>query len=196
MDSDKLKKFEQWLDNQYRDTLKLSKIERLRKLIEIRCYSRLNSQRVYVLPNNEQDILREPIKPKVYEVTYSLPTFVNNGNGIELLRNWKGTVKIDIELSCFTEKKIPEIRMINSQIPFHHHFADSGWVCTGGIWSVAKNYGIYYYFLAIGAMLNREKEMCDYLSQNKEHLNRNAFQHWQTNKFNSISEINWAWNLK
>ena len=191
-------RFEQWLDNQYRDILRLSKISRMQQALQISCFSRdVQKKDGMGLPFQEGAIANEILKPRIYQCKYMLPAYIDKGNGVvELQYDWNGIIQIEMSIPCFTEQRIPECRMINSTIPFHHHVNGAGHVCTGGIWSVAKNYGLYYFILAIGAMLNREKEYCDYLSQYREHYNPRAFHHWNNAGCKPIVEnLGWAWNL-
>jgi hypothetical protein len=131
-----------------------------------------------------------------------MPMYVGEG---QLKKDWQATF-----LPTFTEDILvnnADIGMVPIEggilpvgsIPYNNHMAQQGgWLCMGSAWAVAKQgYGIWYFIIAVGCLLNQEKFMMDYSpTAETKHLNPDAFRFWKNvRKMQPNNKIDWPFNL-
>ena len=139
--------------------------------------------------------------PTDFRVTYKMPMYVGPG---QLKRDWEATflfsisestlmnpssdVNPNIEGGCFT----------SGSVPYHNHVSQNGtWFCHGGAWHAAQQgYGIWYFIIAMGSILNMDRGFVVEGENAGHHLNHNAYLFWKDQRnMQPVSNINWPYNL-
>ena len=88
---------------------------------------------------------QEPPYVASYDVTYTIPTYVDEG------RNLQQRTVIRVTLDSGWPRSAPRAKVIEGKTPFHVHWYEDGNVSTGGYWLPTK--WLYEFFGFIGSML-------------------------------------------
>lgn len=150
-----------------------------------------------------KDNPRLPLYPNSFRVTYKMPMLVMPRG--RLKRDWQATFVFSTpEHILMNPLSSNELHLEDNvfpagSIPFHNHVSKNGtWFCQGGAWSAAQQgYGIWYFILACGCILNLERGfVVDDPVDAGHHLNEQAFIYWRDHMdYRPISNISWPLNL-
>ena len=133
--------------------------------------------------------------PEQYLINIKMPVYTSRG---VLKRDWEGILTLevnsDVLMSTSTEV-VPGCRLdVSKALPFNHHIS-VGYFCTGGIWSVAKDFGLWYYVLGCCSIINQEVTWMD--DRGAGHLNPEAYDYWKNDrKRQKVNNINWPFDLR
>ena len=160
--------------------------------------------KIYYRDRNEQNPQWKPITsppsgmyyPNSFKVTYRFPKMYT-GPG-RYVRNWKKSFYCTVDEQTLMNPSRPFILQIeggcfkDDELPFCPHACKTN-LCTGSASSVAKSFGIYYFFELVGDILNMNKNIVDTQSG---HYNPEALQWWRDKlNFKPYNDIKWPYDL-
>ena len=160
--------------------------------------------KIYYKERNERNPNWKPILsnpsgmyyPNSFKVTYRFPKMYISAD--KFIRNWEKSFFCTVDEQTLMNPSRPFILQIeggcfnDDELPFCPHACKTN-LCTGSASSVAKSFGIYYFFDLVGAILNMDKSIVD--TQNG-HYNPNALQWWrEKRKFQPNNDIKWPYDL-
>ena len=184
----KLETYEkQRLKKEFENLCKLASYKEMKDVLEIKYKDRLTGKVYNVLQPDPLDRY-----PEVYMVTYKMPVYIGRG---QLKNDWEGTLTITLTRQVFESKAIPNHPFSYNEKPFNQHVGRNypNGICTGHIWDLAKNCGLWYFIIGIGGILNMEKE---WLDEDAGHLNYEAHRFWkEVRKMEPTNQIKWPLDL-
>lgn len=135
--------------------------------------------------------------PNTFRVTYTFPRMLVGPN--QEVRNWKHSFLFSVSENVLMRQgssmgvEIEGGSFPEGQVPFNNHVS-AGYVCTGSAWSIAQQgYGIWYFIICVGCLLNQEKFMID---AGHIHLNRDALEYWKRIRgMRPNNDIKWPFDL-
>lgn len=135
--------------------------------------------------------------PNRFKVTYHFPKMYVGPD--KIVNNWSGTILFDVPESVLMHMgssmgvQIENGSFKEGEIPFNHHVSRS-YICSGSAWTIAQQgYGIWYFIICVGCLLNMEKFMMD---TERRHLNERAFTFWKTKRaMKPTNKIRWPFDL-
>ena len=138
--------------------------------------------------------------PNSFKVTYTFPImYVGRG---QVKTNWSHSFTLEVpeyilmdpDKTVGNEFEIEGGCFPSGNVPFNSHISPN-WVCIGALWQVAnQGFGIWYFFVSLGALLNQEKTEMD--PNDTVHLNGDAFDYWMEDRqMQPNNIINWPYNL-
>lgn len=138
----------------------------------------------------------EKLYPNRFKVTYRFPKmYVGPGRYVS---NWEKSFYCTVDEQTLMSPSRPFIleidggRFRDEELPFCPHACVTN-LCTGSASSVAKSFGLYYFFCLVGAILNMDKCIVDTSSG---HYNPQALQWWREERsFRPNNNIKWPFDL-
>lgn len=133
--------------------------------------------------------------PEQYLVRFTMPVYTAKN---QLRSGWYGDLTITLSHDVLmkpAQKLIPACQLDTSQgLPFNHHISQ-GFFCTGGLWLVARDYGLWYFIIGCGSIINQESLWMD--DSGAGHLNNDAYLWWKNERHRQkVSNINWPFDLR
>lgn len=115
-----------------------------------------------------------------------------------LKRDWYGDFTVKVAHEILMEpgsESVPPCELNTAQgLPFNHHISE-GFFCTGGLWAVARDYGLWYFIIGCGSIINQESSWMD--DRGFGHLNNEAYLYWKTDRRKQkINDIDWPFDLR
>ena len=113
-------------------------------------------------------------------------------------RDWQGEFMITMAHDILMKPdsgNVPAYQLDTSQgVPFNHHISQ-GYFCSGGLWSVAKDYGLWFFIIGCGSIINQESTWMD--DSGAGHLNNEAYLFWKNDRRKQkITDIKWPFDLR
>lgn len=149
-----------------------------------------------------KSVLEKPacvVYPNSFRITYQMPMYVGEG---QLKRDWQATFLFNTPENILMNTNSANNVAIegnggsfpNGSVPYNKHIS-TGWICTGSCWAVAQQgYGIWYFILCLGCLLNQEKFLI--ADDGQAHLNGDAYRFWKNvRKKQPNNIIDWPFNL-
>lgn len=142
------------------------------------------------------DINNPVLCPYEYKVVYTFPVmYVGPG---ETRRNFKCAISFKLTESILMQ---PNSRMgvaledggfKPGEVPYNNHVI-YGSICTGNAWEISRGFGMWYFIICIGCLLNQERFMID---EDHPHYNGEALYYWKnTRHMQPNCKINWPFDL-
>jgi len=178
------------LREEFKNLRRLQNDPNTKRILTIRFIDRITSEINSIIKNPSS-----PLYPEHYKIICRMPVFIARGN---LKRDWEGEISLsvapEILMNAETDK-VPTCHLdVSHGLPFNHHISE-GFFCTGGVWSVAKDYGIWYFIIGCGCIINQEAAWMD--DSGKGHLNADAYLYWKNDRQKrKINDINWPFDLR
>jgi len=150
------------------------------------------------LSQNQLGIEHEPesqLYPDQYLVNVKMPVYTDRN---VLKKDWKGGLNIKVNYSVLMNpgpSKPPETKLdVSNALPFNHHISPT-WLCIGGIWSVAKDFGLWYFVLGCCSLVNQEATWMD--DSGSGHFQPLAYRFWKVDRQKQkVNDINWPFDLR
>jgi hypothetical protein len=130
--------------------------------------------------------------PEKFFVKYRLPVYVAPGQRRD---DFEAVAEITINEEVLKSKIAdngPHTVYSSNFKPFNNHVSND-WICTGNAWIVAKDHGVWYYILALGALVNQDGIVTDH--ERRQHINPEAFDYWVERNKRPVTPINWPWDM-
>lgn len=188
--------FEERLRREFINLQKLAKSE-VEGIVEIYYLERADGEALnsrYAQWKSIRNKPTSPLYPYKFKVTYTMPMYVGRN---KLKRDWKGTILFEapenvlMDMNSNIGVQIEDGAFPDDSVPFNNHVTKT-FICTGSAWSVAQQgFGIWYFILLIGCLLNQDKFMMD----NKPHLNDDALEFWKNKGCRPTNDIKWPFDL-
>ena len=178
------------LREEFKNMRKLQLDPNMKRILCISFIDRVSGNKTSVLDNPESFLY-----PEQFIVRYSIPVYMAKDH---LKNDWQGDFTIEMAHDVLMQPesgKLPACHLdpING-IPFNHHISQ-GFFCTGGLWSVAKDYGLWYFIMGCGGIINMESNWMD--DNGTGHLNNEAYLYWKNDRRKQkISDIKWPFDLR
>ena len=175
------------------------KLNRMLQNSEVKDYIK-----IYYKERNGRDpqwksILTEPsseLYPNNYKVTYRFPKMYVGPD--KYVRNWEKSFYCLVDEQTLMSPSRPFTLQIeggcfsDGELPFCPHTNKYN-ICTGSASSVAKNFGVYYFFALVGMILNMDKSIVDTESG---HYNPEALYWWREKRqYQPNNNIKWPLDL-
>ncbi len=178
------------LREEFKNLRRLQNDANMKRILIISFIDRITGETKNIINNPSS-----PIYPEQYKIICRMPVFIERGN---LKRDWEGEISLSIDseiLMTAETNKVPFCHLdVSHGLPFNHHIS-TGFFCTGGVWSVAKDYGIWYFIMGCGCIINQEAPWMD--DSGAGHLNFPAYIYWKNDRQKrKINEINWPFDLR
>ncbi len=178
------------LREEFKNMRRLQQDPGMKRILAIWFVDRITGNRISVIDDPESQLF-----PEQYMVTFSMPVFMARDN---LKRDWSGdfTVTLAQDILMMPESRnVPVCQLdMATGVPFNHHISQ-GYFCTGGLWSVAKDYGLWYFIIGCGSIINQESTWMD--DTGVGHLNAEAYQYWKNERRKQkINDIQWPFDLR
>ncbi|MEO0725530.1 MAG: hypothetical protein AAFZ63_13380 [Bacteroidota bacterium] len=178
------------LREEFKNLRKLQRHQEMQKYVEIQYADRNYGGRHSIL----EDPRAMNLYPETYYVKYTLPVYLDRGR---LDRNWSGVFTIKVSESTFldlNERGPSQLDLdCSNGVPFNHHVHEDHF-CHGGVWSVSKEFGLWYFVIGIGGLLNQEEIWMD--DSGSGHHSLAAYEYWRKDRRKQpISVINWPFDL-
>lgn len=162
----------------------------MRKVLALTFVDRVTGSCLSVLDNPSTTLF-----PEQYKVRFTMPVYTAKGI---LNRAWQGNLTVTLAqeiLMASDSYNVPAYQLDTSNgIPFNHHISQ-GYFCSGGLWSVAKEYGLWYFIIGCGSIINQESNWMD--DRGFGHLNNDAYLFWKNDRRKEkISDISWPFDLR
>jgi hypothetical protein len=184
-----LRTYEIRLREEFKNLQKLQRRKEIQSVINIMYKDRRTGkkQSIHALPTNMN------MYPEEFFITYTMPVFTARNN---LKKDWKGVLWVKMTMDALLNgSNVPtsscELRC-DGRHPFNHHVS-SGYFCIGGIWRTSIGFGVWYFLLAVGALLNQEEAWLT--DDSSGHLNLDAYNYWKERGKEKINDIKWSFNL-
>ena len=135
--------------------------------------------------------------PCEFKVTYHFPRMYVNGGRLMNNWQWSFTFEVPENILMLTGSSMGiqiEGGAFPADITPYNHHVSSTYVCSGGAWTIAQQgYGIWYFVILIGCLLNMEEFIMDRYGG---HLNQAAGEFWihQRNR-QPTNKIKWPFDL-
>ena len=128
--------------------------------------------------------------PEKYVVRYNMPVYVSKNR----LKNWNGVFSFKVTEQILLNRK-NDLKPYATFDPkgvelFNNHVSGTR-ICDGTAWGISRNYGLWYYIITIGMIINQDP----FVSDTKVHFNDGAFKYWLSRNKKPISQIRWPFNL-
>jgi hypothetical protein len=178
------------LREEYNNMRRLQQDTVMKKILSIVYVDRVSCNEMTM-----QEVPEANLYPEQYKVCFKLPVFIAKDN---LKKDWQGifTVRLTQDTLMNPESgSVPAYQLDTAQgVPFNHHITQ-GYFCTGGLWTVAKDYGLWYFIIGCGSILNQESAWMD--DSGAGHLNNDAYLYWKLNRMKrKITDIQWPFDLR
>lgn len=178
------------LREEFKNTRRLQQVPPMKQVLTIRYVDRISG--------NTISVLEDPVSalfPEHYKVRYSIPVYIARN---QLKRNWSGEFDLSIGPEALMQPesgKVPDFKLIaDNATPFNHHYSQ-GWVCTGGLWNVARDFGLWYFIIGCGSIFNQESAWMD--DSGNGHTNIDAYNYWKNDRRKQkINNIDWPFDLR
>jgi hypothetical protein len=178
------------LREEFKNMRKLQQDAGMKRALVIWFTDRVSGKIISVLESPETALY-----PEQYIVRYSMPVYLAKD---QLKKDWQGDFTITMAQDILMQPesgKVPVYHLNDSHgVPFNHHIT-KGWFCTGGLWSVAKDYGLWYFVIGCGSIINQESIWMD--DSGFGHTNADAYLFWKNDRRKQkISDIKWPFDLR
>jgi hypothetical protein len=130
--------------------------------------------------------------PEKFFVKYRLPVYVAPGQRRD---DFEAVAEITINEEVLKSKisdNGPHTVYSSNFRPFNNHVTDT-WICTGNAWHVSKDHGLWFYILALGALVNQDGIVTDH--ERRQHINPEAFDYWVERNKRPVTRIHWPWDM-
>lgn len=178
------------LREEFRNMRRLQQDFAMKPFLTIWYIDRLRGNTISVLEDPSS-----PLYPEQYKVRYSMPVYTARGI---IKRDWKGDFTISVSPEILMQPgshQNPSCHLDTANgRPFNHHISE-GWMCTGGLWHVAKDFGLWYFIIGCGSIINQESAWMD--DSGAAHLDAEAYLYWKNDRRKQkISNIEWPFDLR
>jgi hypothetical protein len=178
------------LREEFKNMRRLQQDHGMKRILAISFVDRLTGRSISVFDNPESQLY-----PEQYIISFSMPVFLAKDN---LKRDWHGDFTVTLAqdtLMMPESRNVPVYQLDTTNgIPFNHHISQ-GYFCTGGLWSVAKDYGLWYFIIGCGSIINQESIWMD--DRGVGHLNNEAYLYWKNDRRKQkINNIQWPFDLR
>jgi len=163
---------------------KLQKDNEVNKYLTIQYEDRVTGELRSVIQNPSNKY------PESFIVEYRLPVYVNEG---QLEHGYRATAKIILSEVCINgngKRPEPQTFWNSNYVPYNNHVKDKA-ICTGNAWTVAKGFGLWYYIIALGALVNQDEFVC----AEGYHFNSQAYLYWLSRGKKPVTNIKWPYDL-
>lgn len=131
--------------------------------------------------------------PEKFIVKYKMPVYIAQGQRRD---DFEATMEFTVTRDILQSSRAdngpkPENYTANFK-PFNNHVTDT-WICDGNAWAIAKDHGLWYYVLALGALINQDGIVTDH--ERREHINPAAFDYWVERGKRPVTQIKWPWDM-
>ena len=133
-----------------------------------------------------------PLYPEKFFVKYSMPVYIAQGQRRD---DFEAAVEITVSQDVLESRRAdngPHTVFSSNFKPFNNHVSNN-WICTGNAWPVAKDHGVWYYILALGALINQDGIVTDH--EKRAHIDPEAFDYWVERGKRPVTQINWPWDM-
>lgn len=176
------------------DLLQKLQVSEIKDIVEIFYKERIGGNSGWKSIMNTPD---SPLYPNKFKVTYHFPKMYVGPNSIK--RNWTQSFVFEVPENILMHMgssmgvQIENGSFQDGEVPYNNHISKS-YICTGSAWTIAQQgYGIWYFIICIGCLLNLEKFMMD---SNRRHLNEEALIFWRTERnMQPTNKIKWPFDL-
>ena len=178
------------LREEFKNMRRLKQDPAMKRILEIWFIDRISGNTSFVIENPETALY-----PEHYKVRFKMPIYTAK----DILKNdWQGdfTIALAEDVLMHPESgKVPPYKFDDTYgVPFNHHIT-KGFFCTGGLWSVAKEYGLWYFVIGCGSIINQEPTWMD--DSGVGHVNTEAYLYWKnTRRKQKITDIKWPYDLR
>lgn len=178
------------LREEFKNMRRLQQDPIMKRILEIWFIDRISGIMTPVTENPETALY-----PEQYKVCFSMPVYLAKDL---LKKDWQGDFTVTLAPDVLMQPesgKVPAYQLDTTHgVPFNHHISQ-GYFCTGGIWSVAKDYGLWYFVIACGSIINQEPTWMD--DRGIGHVNADAYLYWKNDRRKQkISDIKWPFDLR
>lgn len=178
------------LREEFKNMRRLQQAPSMKGILNIWFVDRVSASTVSVMENPAA-----PLYPEKYKVCFIMPVYIAKD---QLKRDWQGDFTVTMAQDILMKPEsgnVPAYQLDTSNgIPFNHHISH-GYFCSGGLWSVAKDYGLWYFIIGCGSIINQESNWMD--DSGAGHLNTEAYLYWKTDRRKQkISDIAWPFDLR
>jgi|694.fasta_scaffold25923_10 hypothetical protein len=184
------------MSNFYNDTLlkeEFTLLQQVQRDREVSRYMTISYEDQ--LTGSERNISLVPsngLYPEKFFVKYRLPVYIAQGQRRD---DFEAVTEITINENVLKSKNSdngPHTVYSSNFEPFNNH-VHKGWICTGNAWMVAKDHGVWYYILALGALINQDGIVTDH--ERRQHINPEAFDYWVERGKRPVTQIKWPWDM-
>ena len=178
------------LREEFKNMRRLQQDPSMKRILDIWLVDRISGNTIPVLESTTTTLY-----PEQYIVRFNMPVYIAKD---QLKRDWQGDFIVTMAQEILMQPesgKVPAYRLddING-VPFNHHIT-KGFFCTGGLWSVAKDYGLWYFVIGCGSIINQESIWMD--DRGFGHVNTEAYLFWKNDRRKQkINDIKWPFDLR
>lgn len=135
--------------------------------------------------------------PVKFKVQYKMPMYVCPTG--QMKKNWQGSIYFEVTEEAMLGNGSMGVGIEGGgfpagSIPYNKHVSQ-GFICCGNAWEVAKQgYGIWYFVIAVGALLNLDPF---WQAEHGDHLNGDAREFFENVRHRQpTNNIRWPYNLR
>jgi hypothetical protein len=131
--------------------------------------------------------------PEKFFVKYRLPVYIARG---QKRNDYEANAEITINQEVLKSKSSdngPHTVYSANFVAFNKHILEKNTICNGNAWQIAKDHGLWYYILALGAMINQDSIVTD--ERSNSHFNPDAGAYWVERGRRPVTPINWPWDM-
>lgn len=178
------------LREEFKNMRRLQQDTGIKTVLAIWCADRISGRIISVLDNPESALY-----PEQYTIRYSMPVYLAKTH---LKRDWYGDFTVTVAHDILMKPEsgnVPAYQLDTTQgVPFNHHISQ-GYFCSGGLWAVARDYGLWYFIIGCGSIINQESIWMD--DSGAGHLNNEAYLFWKNDRHKQkINTIKWPFDLR
>jgi len=178
------------LREEFKNMRRLQQDAGMKKVLAIWHTDRVTGHKISVLDNPESALY-----PEQYAIRYSMPVYLAKTH---FTRDWYGEFTVTMAYDILMKPEsgnTPAYQLDTARgVPFNHHISQ-GYFCSGGLWSVAKDFGLWYFIIGCGGILNQESSWMD--DSGSGHLNNEAYLFWKNDRHKQkINDIKWPFDLR
>ena len=185
------------MSNFYNDTLLKEEFTLLQQVQRDREVSRyITISYEDQLTGSERNISLAPsngLYPEKFFVKYRLPVYIARGQKRD---DFEAKLELTVSKSILESSRAdngPHTNNYSANFnPFNNHVTDT-WICDGNAWFIAKDHGVWYYILALGALINQDGIVTDH--DKRAHIEPEAFDYWVERARRPVTPINWPWDM-
>ncbi len=185
------------MSNFYNDTLLKEEFTLLQQVQRDREVSRyITISYEDQLTGSERNISLAPsngLYPEKFFVKYRLPVYIARGQKRD---DFEATAEITINEEVLKSKRSdngPHTVYSANFEAFNKHIKGTTTICFGNAWMIAKDHGLWFYILTLGAMINQDSIVTD--EKNSNHFNPDAGAYWVERDMRPVTPINWPWDM-
>ena len=178
------------LREEFKNMRRLQQDPGMKRILNILFIDRVTACLISILDN-----LETVLYPEQYIIRFLMPVYLTRN---QLKKDWQGDFTVTLTHDILMRPElgnVPSYQLDTSfGIPFNHHISQ-GYFCSGGLWSVAKDYGLWYFIMGCGSIINQESNWMD--DSGAGHLNNEAYLFWKNERRKQkISDIKWPYDLR